>query len=129
MSMRIMSWYTASIGRWPPARLPSITSDRLASVSPVLQDATFFCALGWILYRIWQIYQKPVDELVDLLGLDIPPFPDVSLAGITSDSVLLYWKPAEIQSTSLKNAIQVNGIKGELLRFPLNIFADCCNSW
>ncbi|KAL8660118.1 MAG: hypothetical protein Q9202_006803 [Teloschistes flavicans] len=106
-----MSWYTASIGRWPPARLPSITSDRLASVSPVLQDATFFCALGWILYRIWQIYQKPVDELVDLLGLDIPPFPDVSLAGITSDSVLLYWKPAEIQSTSLKNAIQVNGIK------------------
>ncbi|KAL8642755.1 MAG: hypothetical protein Q9228_000596 [Teloschistes exilis] len=106
-----MSWYTTSLGRLSPARLSTITPDRLASVLPLLQDATFFCSLGWILYRIWQIYQKPVDELIDLLGLDIPSFPDVSLAGITSDSVLLYWKPAEIQSASLKNAIQVNGIK------------------
>ncbi|KAL9013933.1 MAG: hypothetical protein Q9173_001398 [Seirophora scorigena] len=77
----------------------------------VLQDMTFFCSLGWILYRILQICQKPVDELVDLLGLDIPPVPDVSLAGITSDSVLLYWKPVDNQSTTLKNTIQVNGIK------------------
>ncbi|KAI4205172.1 MAG: hypothetical protein LQ346_001505 [Caloplaca aetnensis] len=72
---------------------------------------TFFCSLGWILYRLLQICQKPVDELVDLLGLDIPPVPDVSLAGITSESVLLYWKPLDGQSTSLKNTIQVNGIK------------------
>ncbi|KAL8694587.1 MAG: hypothetical protein Q9218_000769 [Villophora microphyllina] len=107
----MMFWYTNGVGKWLPARLPPTTPLRLASTLPVLQDATFFCSLGWILYRIWQIYQKPVDELVDLLGLDIPPFPDVSLAGITTDSVLLYWKPAENQSTSLKNAIQVNGIK------------------
>ncbi|KAL8702363.1 MAG: hypothetical protein Q9224_000010 [Gallowayella concinna] len=87
----------------------------LVSTLPVLQDAAFFCSLGWILHRIWQIYQKPVDELVELLGLDIPPVPDVSLGGISSDSVLLYWKPVESQSTSLKNAIQVNGIKiGEI---------------
>ena len=70
--------------------------------------------LNRILYRIWQIYQKPVDELVDLLGLDIPPIPEVSLAGITAESVLLYWKPPGNQSASLKHAIQVNGIKGKL---------------
>lgn len=67
------------------------------------------------MYRIWQIYQKPVDELVDLLGLDIPPVPEVSLAGITAESVLLYWKSPETHSASLKHAIQVNGIKGMLL--------------
>lgn len=65
-----------------------------------------------LFYRIWQIYQKPIEELVDLLGLDIPPVPHVSLAGITSESILLYWKPTEAQSVSLKYVIQVNGIKG-----------------
>ena len=80
-----------------------------------------YCCISWlsqgnrILYRIWQIYQKPVDELVDLLGLDIPPVPEVSLAGITAESVLLYWKPLGNQSASLKHAIQVNGIKGKLV--------------
>ncbi len=53
-----------------------------------------------------------MDELVELLGLDIPPVPDVSLGGISPDSVLLYWKPTDNLSTSLKHAIQVNGIKG-----------------
>ena len=65
-----------------------------------------------ILYRIWQIYKKPVDELVTLLGLDIPLAPEVSLAGITSDSVVLYWKPPDQQYASLTHSIHVNGIKG-----------------
>ena len=68
-----------------------------------------------ILYRIWQIYKKPVDELVTLLGLDIPPTPEVSLAGITSDSVVLYWKPPDQQHASLTHSIHVNGIKGKQL--------------
>ena len=66
-----------------------------------------------ILYRIWQIYKKPVDELVALLGLDIPPAPEVSLAGITSDSVVLYCKPPDQQYASLTQSIHVNGIKGK----------------
>ena len=57
---------------------------------------------------------KPREELEELLGLDIPPVPEASLAGITSDSVLLYWKPLDHQSPPLKLTIQVNGIKGEL---------------
>ncbi len=59
-----------------------------------------------------------MDELVDLLGLDIPPVPEVSLAGITAESVLLYWKSPENYSMSLKHAIQVNGIKGVLRTRP-----------
>lgn len=106
--------YTAVTGRWSPYRGPSFESFTLASTLLVIQNMTFAFSLSWILYRIWQICQKPVDELVDLLGLDIPPIPEVSLAGITSESVLLYWKPADSQFTSLKNTIQVNGIKGKI---------------
>lgn len=65
-----------------------------------------------LLHRLWQVYQKPVRELVDVLGLDIPPVPDVSLAGISADSVLLYWKPPENHHVALKHIIQVNGING-----------------
>ena len=53
-----------------------------------------------------------MEELQELLGLDIPPIPEVSLAGITLDSVLLYWKPPDHQAASLKHTIEVNGIKG-----------------
>lgn len=56
---------------------------------------------------------KPREELEELLGLDIPPVPEVSLAGITSDSVLLYWKPPDSQISALKLSIRVNGIKGK----------------
>jgi hypothetical protein len=80
-----------------------------------------------IFYRIWQIYQKPMEELVDLLGLDIPPVPQVSLAGITAESILLYWKPTEVQSVTLKYIIQVNGIKGEYSN-PENA-APVLNAW
>ena len=53
-----------------------------------------------------------MEELQELLGLDIPPVPEVSLAGITPDSVLLYWKPPDNQAANLKHTIEVNGIKG-----------------
>lgn len=106
-----MFWSAVAMGRWVPLLLPPTTSIHLTSTLPVLQETIFFASIGWILYRIWQIWQKPVDELVDLLGLDIPSVPDVSLAGITPESVLLYWKPSDNQPASLKNTIQVNGIK------------------
>ena len=64
------------------------------------------------MYRIYEIYKKPLAELVDVLGIDIPPVPDVSLAGVTSNSALLYWKPPENYNVPLKHFIQVNGING-----------------
>ncbi|KAL9612922.1 MAG: hypothetical protein Q9167_002505 [Letrouitia subvulpina] len=119
--MNTIPWL-ARFGREVTVSIKHLSFLRIAIALPLLQDATFICSLAWIFYRIWQIYQKPVDELVDLLGLDIPPVPEVSLAGITSDSVLLYWKPSEQYSTSLKYAIQVNGIKvGEFGRSDTSI--------
>ena len=53
-----------------------------------------------------------MEELQELLGLDIPSIPEVSLSGITPDSVLLYWKPPDTQTASLKHTIEVNGIRG-----------------
>ena len=65
-----------------------------------------------IAYRCYQIYEKPREELEVLLGLDPPTVPEVSLAGITSDSVLLYQNHPDNQPSSLHLAIRVNGIKG-----------------
>ena len=70
-----------------------------------------------IIYRIYQICQKPNSELVEILGIDIPPVPEVALAGITTDSVLLYWKPPENYHSPLKHFVQVNGINGESAEF------------
>ncbi len=84
-------------------------------------------AYSRIFYRIWQIYQKPMEELVDLLGLDIPPVPQVSLAGISAESILLYWKPTEVQSVTLKYVIQVNGIKGSYS--SIENAANLLNAW
>ena len=69
-----------------------------------------------------------MEELQELLGLDIPPIPEVSLAGITSDSVLLYWKPPanQAQAASLKHTIEVNGIKGTRLLCDLSSFLQRC---
>ncbi|KAA6415465.1 MAG: hypothetical protein FRX48_00180 [Lasallia pustulata] len=88
----------------------------------MFRNVAFVGALLWLLHRLWQVYQKPVRELVDVLGLDIPPVPDVSLAGISADSVLLYWKPPENPHVSLKHIIQVNGINvGEFSRWDASI--------
>ena len=72
-----------------------------------------------ILYRIYQIYQKPVSELVEVLGIDIPPIPEVALAGITTDSVLLYWRPPDNYHSPLRHFVQVNGINGGYTRIDL----------
>jgi hypothetical protein len=55
----------------------------------------------------------PREKLEEILGLDIPPVPELSLAGITREEVLLYWKqPEDDQFSSLKFDIVVNGITG-----------------
>lgn len=55
---------------------------------------------------------KPVDELITLLGLEVPTEPTVTLAGIRADGVILHWKPPEQKSVVDKYQIQVNGISG-----------------
>ncbi|KAL6713870.1 hypothetical protein ACLMJK_008364 [Lecanora helva] len=99
----------------PP--MPDVAASDISALIHMLYVASFACAFAWISYRSWQIYMKPREELEELLGLDIPPVPEVSLAGITSDSVLLYYKPLDVHVAPLKLSVQVNGIKvGEFNR-------------
>ncbi|KAI9848277.1 MAG: hypothetical protein M1837_000541 [Sclerophora amabilis] len=67
-------------------------------------------ALAWLLYRGWQVLNKPLPELIDVLGLDVPVPPQVSLAGIKSDSITLHWDRPETQNSVAKYVIQINGV-------------------
>ena len=53
---------------------------------------------------------KPVEELVALLGLEVPVAPVVSLAGIKADGVLLHLAPPEQRAAVVKYVIRINGI-------------------
>ena len=90
--------------------------DRFHSVvctSGQLSDPTSnsICACR-IVYRVSLVFQTPVEELEEILGIDIPPVPDIALSSITSNSVLLYWKSHENYHSPLRNVIQINGING-----------------
>ncbi|KAM0516328.1 hypothetical protein ACHAPE_005475 [Trichoderma viride] len=72
--------------------------------------ALTFGAVLWLLHRGWQTLWKPVPELINILGVDIPEPPDVSLAGIRSDAATLSWTRPTSNRPVQKYAIQVNGV-------------------
>lgn len=61
-------------------------------------------------FRAYRVLSKPVEELVNLLGLEVPVAPLVSLAGIKADGVLLHWKPPDQRASVVKYVIRINGI-------------------
>ncbi|KAE9974005.1 hypothetical protein EG328_004065 [Venturia inaequalis] len=75
-----------------------------------------FSALAWLLLRFYQVLSKPSDELISLLGLEVPIPPALSLAGIRADGVVLNWKaPDQQKTTTVKHYIHINGVNvGEL---------------
>lgn len=67
----------------------------------------------WLILRVYQVFLKPVGELIALLGLEVPAQPNASLAGIKADGVTLHWKLGD--NTVTKWQITINGIGvGEL---------------
>ncbi len=96
VTLGALSWWGAPVADWDSTTNLSISLHRL-------------------FYRAWQIFQKPNAELIDILGLDIPAVPEVSLGDIQPTSIKLLWKPPETYNTVLKYYIQVNGINGEHL--------------
>lgn len=73
-----------------------------------------------LLYRAYQVCQTPNDILVEKLGLDIPPAPDVTLEEISSTRIRIAWKHPDLQHSIHKHLIQVNGVKG-LFYLPLRV--------
>ncbi|KAM5355456.1 hypothetical protein ACJ41O_002102 [Fusarium nematophilum] len=67
-------------------------------------------AVVWLLHRSWQTLWKPVPDLINILGVDVPEPPDVSLAGIRSDAATLSWTRPNNNRPVQKYSIQVNGV-------------------
>lgn len=108
--------------------LPAMSSDPLASLywppdvarynmeallflsSAWLRTACVLSALFWVAFRAYQVLSQPVEKLVQVLGLEVPVAPLVSLAGIKADGILLHWKPPDQRTSVLKYVIRINGI-------------------
>ncbi|KAK3945403.1 hypothetical protein QBC46DRAFT_117262 [Diplogelasinospora grovesii] len=67
-------------------------------------------AVVWLLRRAWQTLWKPVPELINILGVDVPDPPDVSLAGIRPDAATVNWTRPPANRSVQKFLIQVNGV-------------------
>jgi hypothetical protein len=63
--------------------------------------------------RAWQTLWKPVPELINILGVDVPEPPDVSLAEIRADAATVNWTRPPANRSVQKFLIQVNGVDGE----------------
>lgn len=73
-----------------------------------------------LVHRTLQTLLKPVPELVNILGVDIPEPPDVCLAGIRSDAATLSWGRPPNGKPIQKYSIQVNGVHGQFCQHGLS---------
>ncbi|KAK3310471.1 uncharacterized protein B0T15DRAFT_498599 [Chaetomium strumarium] len=67
-------------------------------------------AVVWLVRRAWQTLWKPVPELINILGVDVPEPPDVSLAEIRADAATVNWTRPPANRSVQKFLIQVNGV-------------------
>ncbi|KAH9994998.1 hypothetical protein F4779DRAFT_623260 [Xylariaceae sp. FL0662B] len=67
-------------------------------------------AVIWLAHRAVQTLRKSVNELISVLGVEVPDAPDVSLAGIRSDAATLNWTRPLPTRPVAKFTIQVNGV-------------------
>merc|ERR1711939_460572 len=85
----------------------------------ILQSTATFSAFAWLLYRAYRTLRTPVSNLIDTLGVEVPDPPEVTLAGLKSNTCTLHWnKPGPgTHKAVAKYLIQVNGVNvGESLR-------------
>lgn len=90
---------------------PVIPRVRVRGVMALFLAVSILWALVWLLYRAWQVCQTPNDVLVDKLGLDIPPPPDVTLEEVTAREIRIAWKQPDFYNSIYKHIIQINGSK------------------
>lgn len=82
----------------------------LPSFSPNLIIAAL--SLTWLLVRAWKVLKTPVDDLIRILGLEIPLPPQISLLDLTSTSVTVHWKTLEHHSKDNRFSLRLNGDDG-----------------
>ncbi|KAJ6104902.1 Fibronectin type III [Penicillium sp. IBT 16267x] len=91
-----------------PTIIPQV---RVRGVMALFLAVSILWALIWLLYRAWQVCQTPNELLVEKLGLDIPPPPEVTLEEITAREIRLAWKQPDFHNSIHKHIIQVNNVK------------------
>ncbi|KAI0410015.1 hypothetical protein F4802DRAFT_543035 [Xylaria palmicola] len=67
-------------------------------------------AFLWLAHRAVQTLRKSVNDLIGILGVEVPDAPDVSLAGIRADAATLHWTRPLPTRPVAKFTIQVNGV-------------------
>ncbi|KAI0023820.1 hypothetical protein F4780DRAFT_785600 [Xylariomycetidae sp. FL0641] len=67
-------------------------------------------AVLWLAHRAVQTLRKSVNDLINVLGVEVPDSPDVSLAGIRADAATLNWTRPLPTRPVAKFTIQVNGV-------------------
>lgn len=80
--------------------------------SMVTHLLTSIIALLWLLHRATRLLKIPAPVLINILGIDIPDAPKVTIDNVTSTSVSLHWNPPERVSSIVKYILQVDGRKG-----------------
>ncbi|KAG6015312.1 hypothetical protein E4U54_003733 [Claviceps lovelessii] len=100
-------------GRAVMHRVYFTAHEAVVSATPVarFQMIITLGAVVWLLHRAFQTLWKPVSELVNILGVDIPQAPEVCLAGIRSDAATLAWARPHSQRLAPQYLIQVNGVQ------------------
>lgn len=68
-------------------------------------------ALLWLLHRATRLLKIPAPLLINILGIDLPETPKVSVDTLTSTSVSLHWNPPQRLNLVIKYILQVNGRK------------------
>lgn len=68
------------------------------------------------MYRASKVITKPTEELIGLLGIEVPTPPSLALAGIKADGFLLHWKVGE----------QKGEQKGSIVRYKLYVNGVNC---
>ena len=76
-------------------------------------------------YRAWQVFQKPVPELIEKLALDIPPAPELILERIQATEVRISWKQPDVQSSTTKHSVYVDDKRGAQYFFALRYKLTC----
>ncbi|KAI1421836.1 hypothetical protein F5Y12DRAFT_765701 [Xylaria sp. FL1777] len=67
-------------------------------------------AFLWLVHRAVQTLRKSVNDLIGILGVEVPDAPDVSLAGIRADAATLNWTRPLPTRPVARFTIQVNGV-------------------
>ncbi|KAK4971211.1 hypothetical protein LTR66_011465 [Elasticomyces elasticus] len=68
-------------------------------------------SIAGLLSSCWRsVFNKPLDELVSLLGFELPTAPSVDLADIKADGFVLHWEPSDDRKSLVHHEIQLNGV-------------------